>query len=175
MIINHVQNQVTFIMLTVFRFVVLFCLYLGAVTTSSPYSGNCDNPTDSCTIGPWVTTNPYSSSLGYIPSLTIITPFCNEINVSISVVESLLSVVYYIAPFVLGNTNLNNLQPEYNIYNGSCSGHCDNYINIGTPSYYVITISPNMCFICNPHSTNSCCPVSFAFNITYGLYPANNY
>ena len=157
----------------------LSLLFVGAVLSSSPFSGNCDNPTDSCTIGPWITTMPYSSSSGYIPSLTIITPFCNVINISISLFEFPPYIKYSISPFVLGQTNLNNLQPEYNIYNGSCADFyhpdCFEHINIGSPGYYFISIGPTMCSICNPHSTNQCCPISFALNITYGLYPADNY
>lgn len=106
--------------------------------------------------------------------------FCNVINISISLFEFPPYVKYSIAPFVLGETNLNNLQPEFNIYNGSCTDfyhhpHCFEQIDIDSPGYYAISIGPTMCSICNPHSTNSCCPVSFGFNITYGLWPADNY
>lgn len=86
---------------------------------------------------------------------------------------------YYIAPFILGDTNLNTLQPEYHIFNGSCGSNtesCFDHIVIDNPGYYVISLSPYMCFSCNPLDHNSgCCALVFGFNITYGLWPADNY
>ena len=129
-------------------FIVLFCFCLGIVTSTS-YSGNCDNPTDSCTIYP--NGAPYEGFNRPQPSLLLITPFCNEINITMSVFQPAPYINYanyYIAPFIKGETNLNNLQPEYHIFNGTCSSDspsCFESIIVNNFGHYVISMSPH-CF-----------------------------
>lgn len=145
-------------------------LLLILVGVSLSYCQPCNNPSTSCTLFPHGTTTGYHS----LPTLIFVTPFCNEINVSISVASE-PHVSYSIGYFTFGVTDINTLSSNYYIYNGFCDGHCDDHITTDNPDFYIVTIGPSNCSPCSPPNGNNCCPVTFSFSITYGLYPADSY